>query len=89
MAQSSVAFPRRGRSCRIRSACRYAKDDLKECSKVLEMLENLHTEAHLAQSAERKALNLVVMGSSPMVGEFNLDGSHAYSAQSAPLYPPF
>ena len=26
------------------------------------------TEAHLAQSAERKALNLVVVGSSPAVG---------------------
>ena len=53
------------------------------------MLENLYAEAHLAQSAERKALNLVVMGSSPMVGEFNVDSSHDYSTQSAPLYPFF
>ena len=27
------------------------------------------SDAHLAQSAERKALNLVVMGLSPMVGD--------------------
>ena len=31
-----------------------------------------NTEARLAQSAERKALNLVVVGSSPTVGALNL-----------------
>ena len=34
--------------------------------------------ARLAQSAERKALNLVVVGSSPMVGAF---ASHGWDAQ--------
>ena len=31
-----------------------------------------HAEARLAQSAERKALNLVIVGSSPTVGAFNI-----------------
>ena len=34
----------------------------------MELIEILSTTARLAQSAERKALNLVVVGSSPTVG---------------------
>ena len=34
---------------------------------------HLPASARLAQSAERKALNLVVVGSSPMVGDWNLE----------------
>ena len=35
-----------------------------------------HAEARLAQSAERKALNLVVVGSSPTVGALMLPASY-------------
>ena len=36
---------------------------------VLQMFGCVHASARLAQSAERKALNLVVAGSSPTVGD--------------------
>ena len=36
------------------------------------LLAQIYATARLAQSAERKALNLVVVGSSPMVGEWLL-----------------
>ena len=39
----------------------------------VEPIEILSTTARLAQSAERKALNLVVVGSSPTVGDFWCD----------------
>lgn len=54
-----------------------------ECAIVLECVVCMdwvcHQEARLAQSVERKALNLVVVGSSPTVGaSFALFGSHTY-----------
>ena len=38
----------------------------------------LRSMARLAQSVERKALNLVVVGSSPTVGAFDVDGIGRY-----------
>ena len=38
---------------------------------VIQMFGRVHASAGLAQSVERKALNLVVVGSSPTVGDIN------------------
>ena len=40
------------------------------CGRGLQGKQSLEASARLAQSAERKALNLVVVGSSPTVGVF-------------------
>ena len=42
--------------------------------------------ARLAQSVERKALNLVVMGSSPTVGDTAASGAVGGGASCAPFY---
>ena len=47
---------------------------------VIQMFGCVHASARLAQSAERKALNLVVVGSSPTVG-----GRMAWGGRSAPV----